>query len=129
MCSIGDENGFGRKIWHLRGTCLNVGCIPSKALLDSSHHFEDTQKHLEGHGIEISGEVKLNLAKMMERKSGVVSQTTKGIDFLMDKNKIEIFHGLGSFQDAHTLTVIGKEQTISGKHFIIATGKLAAYPY
>ncbi|NDB03361.1 MAG: dihydrolipoyl dehydrogenase, partial [Flavobacteriaceae bacterium] len=104
---------------------------PSKALLDSSHHFEDTQKHLEGHGIEISGEVKLNLAKMMERKSGVVAQTTKGIDFLMDKNKIEVFHGLGSFQDAHTLTISGKkEQTISGKHFIIATGsKPASLPF
>ena len=67
----------------------------------------------------------------MERKSGVVAQTTKGIDFLMDKNKIEVFHGLGSFQDAHTLTISGKkEQTISGKHFIIATGsKPASLPF
>ena len=120
---LGMKTALVEKYDTLGGTCLNVGCIPSKALLDSSHHFEDTQKHLEGHGIEISGEVKLNLAKMMERKSGVVTQTTKGIDFLMDKNKIEVFHGLGSFQDAHTLTISGKkEQTISGKYFIIATG-------
>lgn len=128
---LGMKTALVEKYDTLGGTCLNVGCIPSKALLDSSHHFEDTQKHLEGHGIEISGEVKLNLAKMMERKSGVVTQTTKGIDFLMDKNKIEVFHGLGSFQDAHTLTISGKkEQTISGKHFIIATGsKPASLPF
>lgn len=128
---LGMKTALVEKYDTLGGTCLNVGCIPSKALLDSSHHFEDTQKHLEGHGIEISGEVKLNLAKMMERKSGVVAQTTKGIDFLMDKNKIEVFHGLGSFQDAHTLTISGKkEQTISGKHFIIATGsKPASLPF
>ena len=128
---LGMKTALVEKYDTLGGTCLNVGCIPSKALLDSSHHFEDTQKHLEGHGIEFSGEVKLNLAKMMERKSGVVAQTTKGIDFLMDKNKIEVFHGLGSFQDAHTLTISGKkEQTISGKHFIIATGsKPASLPF
>ena len=128
---LGMKTALVEKYDTLGGTCLNVGCIPSKALLDSSHHFEDTQKHFEGHGIEISGEVKLNLAKMMERKSGVVAQTTKGIDFLMDKNKIEVFHGLGSFQDAHTLTISGKkEQTISGKHFIIATGsKPASLPF
>ena len=126
---LGMKTALVEKYGTLGGTCLNVGCIPSKALLDSSHHFEDTQKHLDG--IEISGEVKLNLGKMMERKSGVVSQTTKGIDFLMDKNKIEVFHGLGSFQDAHTLTISGKkEQTISGKHFIIATGsKPASLPF
>ncbi len=128
---LGMKTALVEKYDTLGGTCLNVGCIPSKALLDSSHHFEDTQKHLEGHGIEFSGEVKLNLAKMMERKSGVVTQTTKGIDFLMDKNKIEVFHGLGSFQDAHTLTISGKkEQTISGKYFIIATGsKPASLPF
>src|SRR6056297_1278752 len=75
------------------GTCLNVGCIPSKALLDSSHHYEDAIKHFEEHGIDISGEVKINLENMMKRKSGVVEQTTKGIDFLMDKNNIESYQG------------------------------------
>ena len=65
------------------GTCLNVGCIPSKALLDSSHHFEDAVKHFDTHGIELPGEVKLNLKKMMERKQGVVDQTIVVIDFLM----------------------------------------------
>ena len=68
------------------GTCTNVGCIPSKSLLDSSHHFEDAVKHFEEHGIEIPGEVKVNLEKMIARKASVVEQTTKGIDFLMDKN-------------------------------------------
>ena len=67
----------------LGGTCLNVGCIPSKALLDSSHHFEDAVKHFDTHGIELPGEVKVNLKKMMQRKQAVVDQTTSGIDFLM----------------------------------------------
>ena len=82
-----------------RSFCLNVGCIPSKALLDSSHHYEDALKHFEDHGIEIPGEVKLNLEKMMSRKASVVDQTTKGIAFLMDKNKIDTFQGIGSFKD------------------------------
>jgi len=74
----------------LGGTCLNVGCIPSKALLDSSHHYEDAVKHFEEHGIEIPGEVKVNLEKMIARKQGVVDMTTKGVQFLMDKNKIDV---------------------------------------
>ncbi|MGM0636406.1 MAG: dihydrolipoyl dehydrogenase [Bacteroidota bacterium] len=107
------------------GTCLNVGCIPSKALLDSSHHYEDALKHFEDHGIEISGEVKLNLEKMMKRKNDVVEQTTKGIDFLMDKNKIDSFEGVGSFKDkTHVIITAndGKEETIEVKNTIIATG-------
>ena len=74
----------------LGGTCLNVGCIPSKALLDSSHHYEDAVKHFEEHGIDIPGEVKVNLKQMIARKQDVVDQNTKGIEFLMGKNKIEV---------------------------------------
>ncbi|MAN25850.1 MULTISPECIES: dihydrolipoyl dehydrogenase [Mesonia] len=113
------------------GTCLNVGCIPSKALLDSSHHYEDALKHFEEHGIELTGDVKLNLEKMMERKASVVDQTTKGIDFLMDKNKIDSYQGIGSFEDKTHIKIEGEETTtIEAKHIIIATGsKPASLPF
>ena len=78
----------------LGGTCLNVGCIPSKSLLDSSHHYEESIKNFSTHGIDVEGEIKVNLTQMMKRKSEVIEQTTKGIDYLMDKNKITVFHGL-----------------------------------
>jgi dihydrolipoamide dehydrogenase len=84
------------------GTCLNVGCIPSKALLDSSHHFEDAVKHFDTHGIEIPSEVKVNLEKMMARKQSVVDQTTVGIEFLMKKNKIDVFSGCWCVQRCDT---------------------------
>lgn len=107
----------------LGGTCLNVGCIPSKALLDSSHHYEDAIKNFKDHGIEIPGEVKMDIKKMMARKDSVVVQTTKGIDYLMNKNKIDVYHGLGSFKDATHILIKGKEeQEIEAKHSIIATG-------
>ncbi|MEM1258156.1 MAG: dihydrolipoyl dehydrogenase [Bacteroidota bacterium] len=109
----------------LGGTCLNVGCIPSKALLDSSHHYEDAVKHFEEHGIEIPGEVKVNLKRMISRKDAVVDQTTKGIQFLMDKNKIDVFQGWGSFKDATHINIKGeggKTETIEAKNTIIATG-------
>ena len=107
------------------GTCLNVGCIPSKALLDSSHHYEDAVKHFEEHGIDIPGEIKVNLANMMKRKDSVVEQTTKGIDFLMDKNKIDSFQGVGSFKSKNEVLITseeGKEESIEAKNIIIATG-------
>ncbi|MCL4122219.1 UNVERIFIED_CONTAM: hypothetical protein GTU68_061403 [Idotea baltica] len=75
----------------LGGTCLNVGCIPSKAMLDSSHHYESAIKHFDDHGIEIPGEIKVNLEKMISRKQSVVDQTCSGVKFLMDKNKIDIY--------------------------------------
>ncbi|TQD40038.1 dihydrolipoyl dehydrogenase [Haloflavibacter putidus] len=109
------------------GTCLNVGCIPSKALLDSSHHYEDAVKHFEDHGIELDGDLKLNLKKMMSRKDSVVEQTTKGIDFLMDKNKIDSFQGVASFKNKTHIKIEGEEsQTIEAKHSIIATGSKPA---
>jgi dihydrolipoamide dehydrogenase len=108
----------------LGGTCLNVGCIPSKALLDSSHHYEDALKHFEEHGIEIPGDIKLNFKKMIERKTAVVDQTTKGIAYLMDKNKIDVYTGTGAFKDATHIEITQgkKKETIEAKNTIIATG-------
>ena len=105
------------------GTCLNVGCIPSKALLDSSHHFEDAVKHFDTHGIELPGEVKLNLKKMMQRKQGVVDQTTGGIDFLMKKNKIDRYQGVAAFNDSTHIKINGDNpEIIEANYTIIATG-------
>lgn len=122
---LGMKTAIIEKYATLGGTCLNVGCIPSKALLDSSHHYEDAVKHFEEHGIEIPGAIKVNLEKMIARKQGVVDMTTKGIQFLMDKNKIEVFEGLGSFKDATHVSIKkndGKSETIAAKNIIIATG-------
>src|SRR5690554_7653370 len=94
---LGLKTALIEKYASLGGTCLNVGCIPSKALLDSSHHFDDAVRNFEAHGIEVPGEVKINLEKMMERKAAVVSQTVDGINFLMNKNKIDVYQGIGSF--------------------------------
>jgi dihydrolipoamide dehydrogenase len=115
----------------LGGTCLNVGCIPSKSLLDSSHHYEDATKHFSTHGIDIEGEIKVNLKQMMARKRSVVEQTTKGINYLMDKNKITVFNGMGSFVDATHIQISGeKPQTIEAKNTIIATGsKPSSLPF
>ena len=122
---LGMKTAIVEKYATLGGTCLNVGCIPSKALLDSSHHYEDAVKHFEEHGIDIPGEIKVNLKQMISRKDGVVDQTTKGIQFLMDKNKIDVFEGLGSFKDATHIDIKkadGKTETIEAKNTIIATG-------
>lgn len=130
---LGLKTALIEKYNTLGGTCLNVGCIPSKALLDSSHHYEDAVKHFETHGIDIPGEVKVNLEKMIARKDAVVAQTTGGIDFLMKKNKIEVFHGLGSFKDAEHINVNkedGSIEEIASKNTIIATGsKPSSLPF
>ena len=120
---LGMKTAIIEKYSTLGGTCLNVGCIPSKALLDSSHHYEDTVKHFEEHGIDIPGEIKVNLEKMIARKQSVVDQTTGGIDFLMKKNNIDVYQGIGSFKDATHITISGDETTeIEAKNTIIATG-------
>ncbi len=122
---LGMKTAIIEKYSTLGGACLNVGCIPSKALLDSSHHYEDAVKHFEEHGIDIPGEVKVNLKQMIARKQGVVDMTTKGIQFLMDKNKIDVYEGLGSFKDATHINIKkgkAKGETIEAKHTIIATG-------
>lgn len=122
---LGMKTAIIEKYSTLGGTCLNVGCIPSKALLDSSHHYEDAVKHFEDHGIEIPGEIKINLEKMIGRKQAVVDQTCAGVKFLMDKNKIEVYEGVGSFKDATHINIKkndGKTETIEAKNIIIATG-------
>ena len=129
---LGMKTAIIEKYNTLGGTCLNVGCIPSKALLDSSHHYEDAIKHFEDHGIEIPGEVKINFKKMIERKAAVVEQTTKGIDFLMNKNKIDVFTGIGSFKDATNIVITSEkgEEIIEAKNTIIATGsKPSSLPF
>ena len=124
---LGMKTALIEKYNTLGGTCLNVGCIPSKSLLDSSHHYEDAVKHFATHGIDIDGEVKVNLKQMMSRKSSVVEQTTKGINYLMDKNNITVFQGVGSFVDATHIQISGeKTETIEAKHSIIATGSKPA---
>ena len=114
----------------LGGTCLNVGCIPSKALLDSSEHFYNAKERFADHGIEVAG-LKVNLPQMIQRKAQVVKQTTQGINFLMKKNKIDVFHGHGSFAGARTIIVTkdnGDTQEITAGKIIIATGSKPITP-
>ncbi len=113
----------------LGGTCTNVGCIPSKALLQSSEHFEHAGKHFGEHGISVSG-LSLDLAKMLGRKDTVVKQNNDGIQFLFKKNKVAFFHGRGSFANTsdagYEIKVAGaSEENIVGKHIILATGSNA----
>jgi dihydrolipoamide dehydrogenase len=121
---LGFKTAIIEKYSTLGGTCLNVGCIPSKALLSSSHHYEELQ-HFADHGIEVSGEVKVNLEKMIARKQAVVDQTSGGVKFLMDKNKVTVFEGLGTFEDATHVKVTkadGTSEVLEAKNIIIATG-------
>ncbi len=130
---LGMKTAIIEKYSVLGGTCLNVGCIPSKALLDSSHHYQDAIKHFKEHGIEIPGDVKVNIKKMIDRKKSVVEQTTAGINFLMKKNKITVYTGKGSFKDATHIVIEkqdGKTEEIEAKNTIIATGsKPATLPF
>jgi dihydrolipoamide dehydrogenase len=121
---LGKKVAIIEKYATLGGTCLNVGCIPSKALLDSSHHYYDAVHHFETHGISVEKPT-FDFAKMVERKATVVEQTTGGIKYLMDKNNIDVFEGLGSFVDATHVKITkndGSEETIVGTNIIIATG-------
>ena len=93
----------------LGGTCLNVGCIPSKALLDSSEHFHNATHTFTEHGIDVK-EVKVNLKQMITRKAGVVKQTVDGINFLMKKNKITVFTGHGSFVNKNTIEITSEDR-------------------
>jgi dihydrolipoamide dehydrogenase len=120
---LGMKTALIEKYSTLGGTCLNVGCIPSKALLDSSEHFHNAMHSFADHGIDIDTP-KVNLAQMISRKNSVVSQTTEGIQFLMKKNKITVFEGFGSFVDDHTIAIKKEteETKISADKVIIATG-------
>ncbi|MBC5994832.1 dihydrolipoyl dehydrogenase [Pontibacter cellulosilyticus] len=108
----------------LGGTCLNVGCIPSKALLDSSEHYHNAAHAFADHGIELDN-LKVNLQQMIKRKGEVVKSNNDGITYLMKKNKIDTYYGLGSFVNKNTIKITdaeGKEQQIETKNTIIATG-------
>jgi len=106
----------------LGGTCLNIGCIPSKALLNSSEKYIEFKTHAEEHGIKV-GKVDLDLSKLMQRKDKIVKQLTAGIGFLFKKNKITHLNGTASFIDKQNIKVkSSKELTLSAKNFIIATG-------
>ena len=114
----------------LGGTCLNVGCIPSKALLDSSEHYYNAVHSFETHGIDVK-DVKVNMEQMIRRKAGVVFDNVKGIDFLMKKNKIDVFTGHGAFVDANNIKVTDKdggETILNTKKVIIATGSKPIVP-
>jgi dihydrolipoamide dehydrogenase len=101
---------------------LNVGCIPSKTLLNISHKVHEAQHNFQDFGITV-GEVKFDINKIMEKKNKVVDSLTKGIEMLFKKNKVDYIRGAGRFKDPHTLQVEGENhRTIRAKHFIIATG-------
>ena len=111
------------------GTCTNVGCIPSKALLQSSEHYDQANHHFADHGIKVEG-LGLDIDKMLARKDQVVKQNNDGILYLFKKNKISFFHGRGSFEKSgdagYDIKVAGAaEETITGKHIIVATGSNA----
>ncbi len=120
---LGMKTAIIEKYNTLGGTCLNVGCIPSKALLDSSEHYHNAEKNFKTHGIEIKG-LKPDIKQMIARKDEVVSQTCSGIDFLMKKNKIDVYHGHGSFETKNIIKITseGKEEKIETKKTVIATG-------
>lgn len=128
---LGFKTAIIEKYSTLGGTCLNVGCIPSKALLDSSEHFHNAETTFKEHGIDIN-KPKVNLKQMIDRKSDVVKQNVEGISFLMKKNKIDVFQGVGTFKDKNTISIkTGKEEkTITSEKVIIATGsKPASLPF
>ncbi|WP_207536113.1 dihydrolipoyl dehydrogenase [Desertivirga arenae] len=129
---LGLKTAIVEKYSTLGGTCLNVGCIPSKALLDSSEHYYNASHTFKTHGINLDN-LSVDLPQMISRKNEVVEQTTAGITFLMKKNKITTYQGLGSFTDKNTIKVAkaeGGEETITTKNVIIATGsKPTALPF
>lgn len=120
---LGMKTALIEKYNTLGGTCLNVGCIPSKALLDSSELYHQALHKFKLHGIDIN-KPSVNFQVMMQRKADVVKQTTQGINYLMKKNKIAVFTGHATFNDAVSVTIKGndKEEKIKSKYFIIATG-------
>lgn len=120
---LGFKTAIIEKYAVLGGTCLNVGCIPSKALLDSSEHFYNASHTFKTHGIELR-DLSVNLAQMIQRKRDVVKQNSDGIQYLMKKNKIDVYTGVASFVDKNTITIQseGKTQDIKTTRTIIATG-------
>lgn len=132
---LGMKTAIIERYGTLGGTCLNVGCIPSKALLDSSEHFHIAEARFSEHGIDIN-KPKVNMPQMIKRKNEVVDVNVKGVDFLMKKNKVTVHHGHGSFKDKNTIVVAkddGTTEEITGEKIIIATGSKpimpASFPY
>ncbi|MBL0140717.1 MAG: dihydrolipoyl dehydrogenase [Betaproteobacteria bacterium] len=128
-CIEGWRNAKGELA--LGGTCLNVGCIPSKALLASSEEFERVNHHLDEHGITVAG-AKIDVTRMQARKDGIVSKMTKGIEYLFKKNKITWVPGFGKFVaggDAYTIEVVNgdRKESVQARHVIIATGSKARH--
>jgi dihydrolipoamide dehydrogenase len=125
---LGLKTALIEKYNTLGGTCLNVGCIPSKALLDSSEHFYNANHTFAQHGIKVKG-VEVDFKQMVQRKADVVKMTCDGVKFLMDKNKITVFTGIGSFVDKNTIKITkadGTSEQITSKNIIIATGSKPA---
>lgn len=127
---LGKKTAIIERYDTLGGTCLNVGCIPSKALLDSSEHYHNAKDKFSQHGIELSG-LQVNMPQMIRRKNEVVDQTVKGVAFLMKKNKIDVFHGHGSFINPHRIRITkadGTSEEIESDKVIIATGSKPITP-
>ena len=122
---LGLKTALIEKYSTLGGTCLNVGCIPSKALLDSTEHYHNAHTTFKEHGIDLEN-LQVNMPQMNDRKNGVVKANVDGIAYLMKKNKIDVLQGLGSFVDKNHLSIAptggGEAQTIETKNVIIATG-------
>jgi dihydrolipoamide dehydrogenase len=128
-CIEGWKNPKGEMA--LGGTCLNVGCIPSKALLATSEEYEKVCRQLDSHGITVAG-AKIDIAKMQVRKDGIVSKMTKGIEYLFRKNKVTWLHGFGKFISAGDLYTIeiangDKKETVEARHVVVATGSKARH--
>lgn len=127
---LGMKTAIIEKESTLGGTCLNVGCIPSKALLDSSEHYHNAHKTFAEHGVMLEN-LAVDMNQMIDRKAKVVDENVKGIDFLMKKNKIDVIKGFGSFKDANTITVTaddGSTSEVSSDKVIIATGSVPNVP-
>lgn len=127
---LGMKTAIIEKYNTLGGTCLNVGCIPSKALLDSSEHYHQMNHTFAEHGINVQ-KAALDMAQMIERKNQVVSQTCDGVKFLMKKNKVDVYYGHGSFVDATHIKVIAADKTetiLEAGKVIIATGSKPVTP-
>src|SRR5665213_3232249 len=129
---LGLKTAIIEKYAILGGTCLNVGCIPSKALLDSSEHYHNAAHIFSTHGIKLDN-LSVDFGQMIKRKEEVVAANTAGIVYLMKKNKIDTYYGVGSFKDKNTINIKkadSTEQEITGRNVIIATGsKPSALPF
>ncbi len=130
MAQLGLKTAIIEKNPTFGGTCLNVGCIPSKALLDSSENYHFARHDLSSHGVEV-GQVRLDLKRMLERKDKIVKDLTGGIGFLFKKNKVTAFQGMGRISSSHSVSVTnsdGSTQDISTKYIVIASGSVPNTP-